>query len=334
MITIILLIFTLNFFIIFNYEKFVKFINIYDLPNTKIKIHKKKVPITGGIIFFINIFVYLFFQIFFFEKFFIYSINQFHLREIISIIFFLFSIFILGLYDDKYRLMPNTKLICSTLIILCALTLNDNLVINQLYISFLNKVIFLNNFSIFFTIFCFLAILNALNFFDGINGQSCIFFSFLFYYLFLKTNLSFFYIFIFLLLFYLLILNIKNKLFLGDSGILLLGSFFSILLILNYNLNQNKIFADEIFLVLFLPGIDLIRLTAIRSLKGKNIFKGDLLHIHHLLIAKFSLIKTNVFLIIMSILPFFSYTYIIKNFFIVLGLSILLYLIMIFYLKK
>lgn len=68
MITIILLIFTLNFFIIFNYEKFMKFINIYDLPNTKIKIHKKKVPITGGIIFFINIFVYLFFQIFFLKN--------------------------------------------------------------------------------------------------------------------------------------------------------------------------------------------------------------------------------------------------------------------------
>ena len=77
MITIILLILALNFFIILNYEKFVKFINIYDLPNTKIKRHKKKVPITGGIILFINIFVYLFYQLFFFEKFFIYSIDQF-----------------------------------------------------------------------------------------------------------------------------------------------------------------------------------------------------------------------------------------------------------------
>ena len=41
---------------------------IYDLPNTKIKRHKKKVPITGGIILFINIFVYLFYQLFFFLK--------------------------------------------------------------------------------------------------------------------------------------------------------------------------------------------------------------------------------------------------------------------------
>ena len=334
MITIILLILALNFFIILNYEKFVKFINIYDLPNTKIKRHKKKVPITGGIILFINIFVYLFYQLFFFEEFFIYSIDQFHLREIISIIFFLFSIFILGLYDDKFRLMPNTKLIWSIIIILCALTLNDYLIIDRLYFSFLNKVIFLNNFSTFFTIFCFLAILNALNFFDGINGQSCIFFSFLFWYLFLKTNVSFFYIFIFLLLFLLLILNIKIKLFLGDGGILLLGSFFSIFLILNYNLNQNKIFADEIFLVLFLPGIDLIRLIVIRFLKGKNVFEGDLLHIHHLLITKFSLIKTNVLLSMMSILPLISYIYVVKNFFIVLGSSIILYVIMILYFKK
>ena len=54
-----------------------------------------------------------------------------------------------------------------------------------------------------------------------------------------------------------------------------LAPFFSIFLILNYNLNKNKIFADEIFLVLFLPGIDLIRLIVIRFLKGKNIFEGD-----------------------------------------------------------
>ena len=149
-----------------------------------------------------------------------------------------------------------------------------------------------------------------------------------------KNKCIFFYIFIFLLLFLLLILNIKNKLFLGDGGILLLGSFFSIFLILNYNLNKNKIFADEIFLVLFLPGIDLIRLIVIRFLKGKNIFEGDLLHIHHLLITKFSLIKTNVLLSIMSILPLISYIYIVKNFFIVLGSSIILYVIMILYFKK
>ena len=111
-------------------------------------------------------------------------------------------------------------------------------------------------------------------------------------------------------------------------------SFFSIFLILNYNLNKNKIFADEIFLVLFLPGIDLIRLIVIRFLKGKNIFEGDLLHIHHLLITKFSLIKTNVLLSIMSILPLISYIYIVKNFFIVLGSSIILYVIMILFLKN
>ena len=133
MITIILLILALNFLIILNYEKFVKFINIYDLPNTKIKRHKKKVPIAGGIILFINIFGYLFYQLFFFEKFFIYSIDQFQLREIISIIFFLFSIFILGLYDDKYRLMPNTKLIwfssihCENLTLEKKETIRDNI---------------------------------------------------------------------------------------------------------------------------------------------------------------------------------------------------------------
>ena len=159
-------------------------------------------------------------------------------------------------------------------------------------------------------------------------------FSFLFWYLFLKTNVSFFlYIYFFIIIF---IINPKYKKQIifrrwWNTATWLL---FSIFLILNYNLNKNKIFADEIFLVLFLPGIDLIRLIVIRFLKGKNIFEGDLLHIHHLLITKFSLIKTNVLLSIMSILPLISYIYIVKNFFIVLGSSIILYVIMILYFKK
>ena len=159
------------------------------------------------------------------------------------------------------------------------------------------------------------------------------FFFFILVFIFKNKCIFFLYIYFFIIIF---IINpkYKNKLFLGDGGILLLGSFFSIFLILNYNLNKNKIFADEIFLVLFLPGIDLIRLIVIRFLKGKNIFEGDLLHIHHLLITKFSLIKTNVLLSIMSILPLISYIYIVKNFFIVLGSSIILYVIMILYFKK
>ena len=326
--------FFINLSLIIYYGKFVKFINIYDKPGSKLKIHKNKIPILGGIILFINIFIYLMYQIFVLDMLFIYTINKFSLREIISIFFLLSGLFVLGLYDDKFKLTANSRIIYSIIFILITLLLNNNLIIDKLYFSFLDRIIFLNKFSIIFTIFCFLAFLNALNFFDGINAQSCIFFSFIFLYLFLKTNLDFFYIFIFILLFLLLILNIKNKLFLGDSGILFLGSLFSVLLILDYNFNQNILYADEIFLLLFLPGIDLIRLTVTRFLKGKNIFSGDLSHIHHILIAKFSLFKTNLILLIMSILPLISFIFLIKNFFITFAVFFIFYSIIVIYSKK
>ena len=38
------------------------------------------------------------------------------------------------------------------------------------------------------------------------------------------------------------------------------------------NSYRNIIFVDEIFMLLFLPGLDLIRLTITRLLKGKNPF--------------------------------------------------------------
>ena len=62
-------------------------------------------------------------------------------------------------------------------------------------------------------------------------------------------------------------------------------------------------FADEIFLLLILPGVDLLRLTIMRITNGKNAFYGDRNHIHHMLIHKFSLITSNIILLILAVFP-------------------------------
>ena len=46
----------------------------------------------------------------------------------------------------------------------------------------------------FFTIFCILILVNALNFYDGINGQSCLIFLISFSFLFIKSDMHYFYI--------------------------------------------------------------------------------------------------------------------------------------------
>ena len=60
------------------------------------------------------------------------------------------------------------------------------------------------------------------------------------------------------------------KCFLGDSGSILLGFIFSYLIIRLYN--QNVIyFADNIFLLMLIPGLDMFRLFAERLIFKKSI---------------------------------------------------------------
>ena len=209
----------------------------------------------------------------------------------------------MGLYDDKFYLSPFKKLLISILIIFIVIFFNENLIISNFSLSFLEKRIFLGNVSIFFTIFSILILINALNFYDGINGQSCLIFLFFFSYLLIKSDVNFFYLICITLILMVMILNFKNLLFLGDSGIYLLTIILSISLIYEYNVQKNIIYADEIFFLLLFPGVDLLRLTITRSLNSKNPFLGDRNHIHHLLINRFSLLFSNIILISLTILP-------------------------------
>jgi len=120
-----------------------------------------------------------------------------------------------------------------------------------------------------------------------------------------------------------------NKLFLGDGGIFLMGIIASISLILEHNVQKNIVYVDEIFFLLLLPGIDLIRLTIIRVFKGRNAFFGDRNHIHHLLVNKFSIFYTNLILIIVSLIPIIMFLFLELNFFIVFFIFLILYIFII-----
>ena len=120
----------------------------------------------------------------------------------------------------------------------------------------------------------------------------------------------------------------------GDSGIYTLGSILIISIIYEYNVFKSIKFADEIFFLLILPGYDLLRLTITRILKGKNAFYGDRNHIHHLLINKFTLLKSNIFLIFLILLPLLLFSISGLNFFITIILFTSIYIFLIFKLSK
>ena len=324
----------LNLIIFFSFKKLSKIINIYDLPDKKLKLHKKKIAIIGGVILVINLSIIFLYQIFFLGDFLSIKLNQITIVELISSLFFIFSYFLLGLYDDKYNLSPNKKIFYSILIILLTIFLNENLIIKMLSISFIDKKIFFENFSYLFTIFCILILVNALNLYDGINGQSCIIFIISFSFLLLKSEINYFYLLILISILFVFILNIKNKVFLGDSGVYFLTIILSLCLIFEHNIQNNIIYADEIFFLLLLPGIDLLRLTISRLSNFKNPFFGDRNHIHHLLIKNYSILISNFILFFLSIIPLILFSYLKLSFFLVSFIFLVIYGLLIQSLKS
>ena len=91
------------------------------------------------------------------------------------------GIFCIGLYDDVYNLDPNKKLFGFFFIVVCFLSLMPELLLIQnLEFTYkdLNLKVGLRNFSLLFTAICVVALLNAINMLDGIDGQTALYSSF------------------------------------------------------------------------------------------------------------------------------------------------------------
>lgn len=275
----------LNCLLLFFYSFIQKKLNIYDYPSEN-KIHSKKVSLLGGLIFLINITIYLTYLIFYQNKF---SLNIFGFASTINNFVFIISIFLiffLGLIDDKKNLSASVRLFFLIAIVSLNLFLNSDLNISYIKLSFFNNFS-IENYSFFWTLICFLLFINAFNFFDGINLQSsglifaiCLFF-------FIKDIFVEFFIVIAIANILFLYLNYNSRTFLGNSGSFFLPFLFGALFISAYN-NDASINADEIVILMLIPGIDLIRLFFFRLLKKTSPLQGDKNHIHHLLLKKYS----------------------------------------------
>jgi UDP-GlcNAc:undecaprenyl-phosphate GlcNAc-1-phosphate transferase len=117
----------------------------------------------------------------------------------------------------------------------------------------------------------------------------------------------------------------KKKLFLGNSGTNLFSIAISLILIQEYK--NNNLYCDEIFFILFLPGIDMIRLSIQRIISGNSPFFGDKNHLHHLM--RLLIEERFIFLtyILTGMAPMLIYSFIIQNFYIVFILSIAMYFV-------
>jgi UDP-GlcNAc:undecaprenyl-phosphate GlcNAc-1-phosphate transferase len=315
-----------NLIITYNLKKISKILNIYDAPDGIRKFHIVPTPLLGGIIFLYPILLLLLLQFFLTEDIFfkLLSINK---KEFLNLLILLLFIFLIGFFDDKIGVSANKKLFFLTLLILAYLKIEPNLVINNLNFSFFKYSLNLGTYSLLFTTMCFLLFINAFNMFDGIDLQSGLYSLFIIIILFMFNKYLFIYLFFGIQIIFFVILNFKKKTFMGDSGTLLLSTLISFFIIKTYK-TENSLYADDIFLLMLIPGIDLLRLAIFRILKKKHPFKADNEHLHHYLLSKFSLIKTTGIIQSLIIIPaligiYFKITYIV----IILSSIIYFYLI-------
>jgi UDP-N-acetylmuramyl pentapeptide phosphotransferase/UDP-N-acetylglucosamine-1-phosphate transferase len=224
-------------------------------------------------------------------------------------------LFFIGLKDDIFMLAPVKKflgqLIASTLLI----TLADLRIIgfsNLLSVETLPYWV-----SIAFTVFVFILIINAVNLIDGING--------------LAGSIGLMASLVFAIIFYLtnnwipatlavalagalvpfLRLNmLKPKIFMGDTGSMILGfmlAFFTISFINQSQSSPEAIFHNSVPVmveaILFFPLLDTLRIFMIRIFVHKTSpFKADRNHIHHrLLDLGHSHIRSTTLIVLMNL---------------------------------
>ena len=204
----------ISFLLLFLFANISYRLNLVDLPNKR-KIHTKGVAYTGGI----AISVILVLSILLLE------ISENDLNNILSIAFL---ISIIGLIDDKYNLNVGGKLSLQ-IIPIFYLIIFENLILNQLgdYNYFKLE---LGTFKIPFTLICVLFLINSFNYFDGLDGVlsfTTISVLAILYFLTSDQNTHLFLIIILIPIIIFLFFNFSflklPKMFLGDSGSLLIG---------------------------------------------------------------------------------------------------------------
>ena len=247
------------------YQKIIRKLNIFDTADGIRKLHKKDIPLFGGSLIVYNIFAFYIIDYFIGIN---SEINFLSTREHFSFFGGIILVYLIGLYDDKFDLSSTKKLFFNFFIILFIILVDDNLVIRELSLFFVENNIELKNTSYFFSILCVLLFMNALNMFDGINLQAGFYSLLIFIIFIIKDTYSFYSLIIIYTLMLFLFYNYQNKSFLGDSGTQVLAFIISYILIKSHNIE--KIFSpEEIFIILSFPGLDMFRLFLLRILNGR-----------------------------------------------------------------
>jgi len=288
---------------------------LIDSPTEERKIHKRSVPTIGGIIIFAGtLFAYaLWYNIedmHYYDKIF-QSVKEFKLIIATSLI-----LFFVGVKDDIIGTAPVKKLFAHIVVALILVLMGD------IRITSLHGIFGVYDIpvwgSVFLSIFTYVVVVNSFNLIDGVDGLaagvgflSCCAFGtwFVFANEFPYASLSF--SLAGALLGFLIFNFSPAKIFMGDSGSLVIGMFVCVLAIkmIEYPIQELDSFwvhiSKPVFAVaaLIYPLSDTLRVFIIRAVQGQSPFQADRNHLHHKLIdCKYSHAKTVIIIYVFTVL--------------------------------
>lgn len=260
--------------------------HLFDVPNSR-KLNKTVVPTLGGVGIFIGITLAS-----------ILFIGKLSFPEMRYIIAALIMLFFIGLKDDILVIAPRKKLMIQ---IAAAAIL---VFLGGIQIKSLSNLFYLNQISLWISaplsFMLLLFIINSINLIDGIDGLASgitIFISGILGGWFLIADhleyavLSFAITGSVLAFMRFNLWGGENKIFMGDTGSMILGGLLGVLAIkfLSFNISAPESFkianAPTFILALFIvPVTDTLRVFAIRIYQKRSPFSPDMNHIHHILI--------------------------------------------------
>ena len=299
-------VFFLNYYFRFKISYLLK---IQDKPDRKKKLHLNIVPLNGGVWFSAFLIILIFEYILF---------KNLISNDLAVIIFTSFIMFMVGFIDDRKPLNPNLRLIIYFLIFFFFCEFNNNLKINIIFFESIEFKIQTSFLSSIISAFCLTAFVNSINLIDGINSLANSYLTIMLIFLFIIFPVS--QAIIIPLIIFLIFNSIfiyKGRYFLGDSGSIGISTFIGMYVIYIYNINLSEynilLHAEDIFILMAFPGLDMIRVFVSRILNKENPFKGGRNHLHHYLINKHKLHITLLLYITFAFFPSFS-NFILKNY--------------------
>jgi UDP-GlcNAc:undecaprenyl-phosphate GlcNAc-1-phosphate transferase len=260
--------------------------NILDRRESR-KIHLKEVPTMGGVPLFIAFLVTTFIWSSFADL----AENRYLIGSLVFILF-------VGLRDDFINLKPMVKLLSQLVPAFIIFYFTDARIVS-LY-GFISDAAFPIWLSLPVTLFTIIVITNSLNLIDGLDGLAGSISLIILVVLGIWFGLNEDYVFSMVLfamagsLVAFLQFNWQPaRIFMGDTGALILGFFISVAIIrfinLNHALPTDSLYKFEgtiatALAILIIPLFDTLRVFTLRLIKKKSPFRADKNHIHHILL--------------------------------------------------